>query len=293
LTVSATLKDCFLINIETLSEDRLKENDSYTLDKKNDMGYSIRCDISSVGRLSEIKFSYDNKVHVDSRSPYFMFGAKAAGSIINAVDYLSTCGLKVVKVQGFLHDKLSFEKNFNIKVKNPSGVSCDSGSPTDPSPVRAPAPTRAPKGVPVPVPVSGSCPAQVTGYTLVDAERATDIMPLRSYSMNDVPESLSIRVNVRQCSPKVVESVYIDFDGETRCESFAPYTVFGDASSQDLANNKAKYNGKSISAGRHTIKATPYTKDKCRGTAGNTHTLEFTVEADAAPDNDDYSDDHY
>jgi hypothetical protein len=213
-----------------------------------------------------------------------MFGDKAAGSIIYAVDYLSTCGRKVVKVQGFLNDNLSFEKYFKINVKNPSGVSCDSGSPTAPSPVRAPAPARAPKRIPVPMPVSGSCPAQVTGYTLVDANRATDIMPLRSYTMSDVPESLSIRVNVRECSPKVVESVYIDFDGSTRCESFAPYTAFGDTSSQDRANDKANYHGKAISAGSHTIKATPYTGNSCRGTAGKTHTFTFTVEND-----DDYN----
>lgn len=205
-----------------------------------------------------------------------MLGDKAAGSIINAPAYLSTCGRKVVKVQGLLNDKLSFEKLYHINVKTPSGASCDPTAPT---------PTRAPKGmpVPVPVPVSRSCPAQVTGFTLVNANTASDIMPLGSYSMSDVPDSLSIRADIRACSPKVVESVFIDFDGMTRCESFAPYTVFGDVSKQDLANDKANYRGQSISAGPHTIKATPYTSDSCRGTAGRTHTLTFTVE-----DDDDY-----
>ena len=270
--VPATLKSCSLINIKTLKETKLDGNDSFTLDKANDKGYSIRCDTSSVGKLSKIKFSYDGRGHVEFNSPYYMFGGKAAGSIINPVKYLSTCGLKVVKVQGFLRDELSFEETFSIKVKNPSGVSCDSGNPPVPSP------TRAPKGVPAPVPVSGSCPAQVTGYTLVDAKRNTDIMPLRSYSMSDVPELLNIRVDIRQCSPRVVESVLIDFDGKTLCENFAPYAVFGDDSKKDIASSKANYNGKAISAGRHVIKATPYTKDKCQGTAGNTHTLEFNVE---------------
>ena len=127
------------------------------------------------------------------------------------------------------------------------------------------------------MPVSGSCPAQVTGFTLVDAKRATDIMPLRSYVMSDVPESLSIRADVLECSPKVTMSVYIDFDGVKRCESFAPYTVFGDGSLQDVANDVAEYRGKAISVGRHVIKATPYTLDKCRGTAGRTRSLRFTV----------------
>ena len=128
--------------------------------------------------------------------------------------------------------------------------------------------------------MSGSCPAEVTGYTLVDAKRDTDIMPLRSYSMSDVPELLSIRADIRKCSPRVVESVLIDFDGKSRCESFTPYALYGDETKKDRANSKANYNGKAISAGRHTIKATPYTEDDCRGTAGKTHTLKFTVESD-------------
>ena len=245
---------------------------------------------------------------------------------------------------------MSFEKYFNIDVKNSSGASCDSGSPSAPvpmspvrapvapvpspvlapvpvrapkgvpapvpvsvpvtpiapspvapspvpaptvpvtkppvrapvapvpSPVLAPVPVRAPKGVPAPVPVSLPCSAQVTGYTLVNAESDRDIMPLQSYVMRDVPESLSIRVDIRSCSPKVVESVYIDFDGVTRCENNAPYTAFGDGSSEDVANNMADYYGKAIKAGHHVIKATPYTGDNCGGTAGKTHTLEFTVE---------------
>jgi hypothetical protein len=302
LTVSASLKGCYLINIKTLSEKLLTGSDSFTLDGSNDKGYSIRCDISSVGRLSKIKFSFDGKGHVESNSPYHMLGDKAAGSIINAVDYLSTCGRKVVKVQGFLNDDLSFEQIFNINVKKANGASCDTGSPTAPSPVRAPkgipapvpvrapkgipapVPVRAPKGIPAPVPVSGSCPARVSGYTLVDAKTSKDIMPLRSYSMSDVPESLSIRADIPECSRKVVESVFIDFDGMTRCEFFTPYAAFGDDSTQDRANSKAKYNGMSISAGRHTIKATPYTTDDCSGKAGRTHILTFTVDGDT----DDY-----
>ena len=139
-------------------------------------------------------------------------------------------------------------------------------------PVGAPAPART-----IPVPVGGSCPAEVTSFTLVDTKRATDIMPLQSYAMIDVPESLNIRANILDCSPKVIMSVYIDYDNMTRCERFAPYTVFGDASLQDVANGMAAYRGKAISTGSYIIKATPYTNDRCLGAAGKTHTLEFTV----------------
>ena len=134
--------------------------------------------------------------------------------------------------------------------------------------------------------MSGSCPAQVTGYTLVDAESDTDIMPLRSYSMSEVPEWLNIRVDIRACNPKVVESVYIVFDGMSRCENFAPYAAFGDRDTKDVANNMAQYSGKAISVGRHIIEATPYTQNNCQGTAGRTHTMKFTVTGD--DDGDDY-----
>ena len=210
------------------------------------------------------------------------------GGTIKAVGYLSTCGSKVVKVEGFFNDKLSFTQIYNIDVKNQFGTNCDSGSPTAPSPVRAP--SRAPKSAPVPAPVTApvpapvsSCPAQVIGYTLVDAELDTDIMPLRSYTTSEVPDLLNIRADIRACSPKVVESVFIDLDGMTRCENFTPYAAFGDSSKQDLANDMARYNGKTISAGRHIIQATPYTQNNCQGTAGRTHTLEFTVANDDIP----------
>jgi hypothetical protein len=117
--------------------------------------------------------------------------------------------------------------------------------------------------------VSGSCPAEVIGYTLVDAQLDTDIMPLRSYSMNEVAELLNIRVDITACSPSVVESVYIDLDRTTLCENFAPYTVFGD--------KKGDYHGKAIGRGRHIIQATPYTQDGCKGTAGKSNTRVFTV----------------
>ena len=164
-------------------------------------------------------------------------------------------------------------ENNTIPVPTPVSVSVPVPVPL---PVSAPAPARAPSDIPVLVPLSGSCPAQVTGYTLVDALRGTDIMPLRSYAMKDMPKSLSIRVDVLKCSPKMTASVYIDFDGMTRCERFIPYTVFGDVASVNR-KNETVYGGKAISVGRHIINATPYTGDKCRGAAGKNHTLVFTV----------------
>ena len=118
----------------------------------------------------------------------------------------------------------------------------------------------------------------------MDAKTAKDIMPLRKFSMSDVPKSLNIRVDILECSREVVESVLIDFDGETRCENYSPYAAFGDKSTKNVASSNANYYGRAIGAGRHVIKATPYTEEKCRGTAGKARTLRFNVDAGNSTD---------
>lgn len=296
LTTSSTLEGCYLINIKTGRERLLDGNNGLKLDADNE-GYSIRCDVSSVGRLDNIRFEYDDEVKVESSSPYFMNGDKAAGAIIIPVDYLATCGRKIVTVKGSLNNKISFEETYRINVRNPSGASCDDGSGPVPVPVPVPVPrpVRVPRPVPVPVPVpvrDPSCSARVTGFTLVDAERRRDIMDLDDYSIDDVPSSLSIRADVFKCRPKVVESVLINFDGELICQNFAPYTSFGDSSERDRANSKANYRGKTIEVGHHYIKATPYTEDDCTGSKGRTVTKRFEVTTSMIHE-DDYTDDYY
>ena len=110
---------------------------------------------------------------------------------------------------------------------------------------------------------------------MVDADLDTDISPLGDFIVSDV--RLSIRADVRKCNPKVTASVRIQFDNETRCERFTPYTSFGNPSQRDISNNAANYRGRIIPAGQHVIKATPYSKGKCKGERGKTVEVKFEV----------------
>jgi hypothetical protein len=151
------------------------------------------------------------------------------------------------------------------------------------APVRQPVrqPVRRPVRPPVrpDIPTPSRCPVRITGFTLVNAQSRSDIMSLRSFSLSDVPTLLSIRADVDSCSPKAVESVMIEYDGSSRCESNKPYAAFGDSSTGDVANNAARYRGRAISQGTHTIVATPYTGEKCTGTSGNSLRQQFTADA--------------
>jgi Iron/manganese superoxide dismutases, alpha-hairpin domain len=130
---------------------------------------------------------------------------------------------------------------------------------------------------------SGSCALKVTGFTLVDANLRSDIMALGSFSIGDLPALLSIRADVSSCRPKVVKSVLVEYDGNSRCETNTPYTSFGDPSTTDLANNKGKYRGRVISPGNHTIKATPYDGEKCTGVVGKPLRQTFTAKVASVP----------
>ena len=122
---------------------------------------------------------------------------------------------------------------------------------------------------------NGTCPAEITGFTLVDADLDTDISPLGDFIVSGL--LLSIRADIRPCTPKVVASALITFDNETRCERFTPYVSFGDPSTRDVSNAAANYRGRNITEGKHVVTATPYTKGRCRGTPGKTVEQEFTV----------------
>jgi hypothetical protein len=279
LTICATLRGCYLVNIKTRAETLLDGFDSFELDLSNEEGYSIRCDTGSTGRLNSIEFYFDGLTQAEYSSPYYMFGDKAAGSIIKKVDYISTCGRKELTIVGSLSSRTCFEKTFKINASNPSGVRCDD------TPVEAPvaAPVRAPILAPVAPPSRGSCRSEIVGFILVDANLGSDIEPLGNFVVSELPALLNIRADVATCTPKLVDSVLLDLDGITRCERFTPYTSFGDSSTSDLSNDDATYNGRAITVGSHVIKATPYAGDKCTGTAGSTRTKAFTVKSSKPP----------
>ena len=153
LTVCDTFKACYLINIQTQQETVLTGNDSFELDPTNDRGYSIRCDVNGEASMDFIKFFYNGEVKDEFGEPRFMNGDAQMGEYINDVKYLSTCGVKTLKIEGNVWSNPCFVKEFEIDVRNTGGKPCVSGDTKAPitTPVAAPvaAPVNPPTGAPV------------------------------------------------------------------------------------------------------------------------------------------------
>jgi hypothetical protein len=137
LTVCDTLKACYLVNIKTRAEIELDGTDTFELDPDNENGYSIRCDVNGVDELDYIKFFYNSIEQVEYGLPRYMNGDSDEGAYINKVEYLSTCGSKVLKIQGHVWSDLCFENEYMIEVTNADGKPCKDKDPTS-APVKPP-----------------------------------------------------------------------------------------------------------------------------------------------------------
>ncbi|HEX8531557.1 MAG TPA: T9SS type A sorting domain-containing protein, partial [Cytophagales bacterium] len=88
------------------------------------------------------------------------------------------------------------------------------------------------------------------------------------------------RVNVRAVTaPAKVGSVQFILDGVTRVENLAPYTLAGDGLKPD---GSIDYKPVTFSPGFHLLKVTAYTGANATGTASNTISKWFLVEADGS-----------
>jgi hypothetical protein len=130
LTTCDTLKACSIVNIKSRVETSLFGDDTFVLDRYNDQGYSIRCDVNGVDSLDFIKFFYDAKVQDEFGLPRYMGGDSDDGAYINQVAYLSTCGTKTLKIEGHVWSNLCFEKLYRINILDANGKSCDNKVPT-------------------------------------------------------------------------------------------------------------------------------------------------------------------
>ena len=127
--------------------------------------------------------------------------------------------------------------------------------------------------IPTSVSAQGFSDFKVTGFTLIDAH--TDhpipgydpIVPHDTLNLNELPEHLNIRVN----TTGKVESIQFTFTNpsRSRIENLAPYSLFGD--------ENGNFNPGRLRKGLHTIKATPYSRNRASGEAGESHTISFTV----------------
>lgn len=106
-----------------------------------------------------------------------------------------------------------------------------------------------------------TCHNEITGFTLIDADDDSEIGPLEDYALADVPMNVNIRAEPHWCNTiPTTASVLIKTDRTTRCERMEPYAAFG--------NSGDDYHGRKLVAGKHTVRATPYTGDNCDGVAG-------------------------
>jgi hypothetical protein len=112
---------------------------------------------------------------------------------------------------------------------------------------------------------------RVTGFTLINPSTDRAVTALRNGSVIDLASLPGGRLNVRaDTNPSTVGSVRLFLDGALRStETTRPYALFGDQGNDFLAG--------SLSPGRHTIRAVPFSGVSGRGTAGEARTITVTV----------------
>ncbi|WP_169336219.1 Ig-like domain-containing protein [Pontibacter roseus] len=119
--------------------------------------------------------------------------------------------------------------------------------------------------------------AQVTGFVLVSATTEQDLQPLADGATINLSALGSPKLNIRATtSPATVGSVKFELSGamsKTYSDNAPPYALHGD-------NGSGNYyfgNWSPPATGTYTLKATPYSLAKGRGTAGTPMTISFTI----------------
>ena len=110
----------------------------------------------------------------------------------------------------------------------------------------------------------------VTGFVLVDADADADIRPLLhgdTLALSTLPPELSIRAQIVSAPG----SVLFDLDATTgyRTENLSPYALGGD--------DGGNYNPVALTAGEHSIRATPFSQANGAGAAGGSWSITFNV----------------
>jgi ELWxxDGT repeat protein len=110
----------------------------------------------------------------------------------------------------------------------------------------------------------------VSHFTLVNAETDETIYTIYPGQNVNIPTYLNYKLNiVAHTYPSETGCVYLNLDGYTRTENVAPYSLFGD--------NNGDYNSAPISAGLHTIIATPYSGPNRTGIQGPSLSVPFNM----------------
>lgn len=124
---------------------------------------------------------------------------------------------------------------------------------------------------------SGNFEMTVTGnlnfFSLIDARTDKIIEELNDDDYFDYYRLPSPMLNIQTSFEEAVKSAFITFDKPRRsfCEKNAPFAVFG--------NNNSDFFGGSIPVGPHTVTATPFNQNNCKGPAGIKVSKSFEIGA--------------
>jgi hypothetical protein len=118
---SSELQGCSLRNLALGQEMLLTGSDSYTMERSNNVGFSIRCDVvdRAQDEIKFIKFFYNGKDHDEFGVPCWLDGDSYQGAYIVPVPYFSWCGNTTIVVQGRSWTAVRFEKVDSLVTRCP------------------------------------------------------------------------------------------------------------------------------------------------------------------------------
>jgi hypothetical protein len=159
---ATALKGCYLRDTTTTVDTLLTGSDSFVPGT-----LSIRCDVNDLEEIIFIKFLYNGIEHDEFGLPRWLDGDSNAGEYVVPVDYLATCGVKKILVQGRQWSGLRFAKEYTLTAPCAGApvsapVAAVIKAPTK-SPVKAitKAPVKVPTNAPVKAPTNAPVKAAV------------------------------------------------------------------------------------------------------------------------------------
>jgi hypothetical protein len=154
----------------------------------------------------------------------------------------------------------------------PVGGSTVTPAPTPTEPTPTPTPT------PSPEPTSPTTSGQsVVSFALVNSATEKDVLTIADGQTISLSALGLNKANIRAITnPSTLGSVKFELSGtqsKTSYDNKAPYALHGD----DGNGNFYYGNWNPPALGTYTLKATPYTEDNVKGTAGTAKTIRFTI----------------
>ena len=148
-------------------------------------------------------------------------------------------------------------------------------APTMPTPT-APTPT-APALPPAPVTTASSA-SPVVSFTLVNSGTEKDIMTITNGAKISLKQIGTTKLNIRANTTTAKQgSIKFELAGAynyTYSDSYAPYAIFNDDKYGNYYYNKP---WSASVVGSYTLKATPYSDEKGKGTASPSYSINFTI----------------